>query len=393
MSWKPSTAPSTAARSTDYAFAIAATTVAALITLLATRWLEDFPLLILVTAVMASALRGGTGPGFLATALSGVAIFSATHFLASRFAIPPVNAGDEVLRLVIFLFVATGISLLAGARRRAECERDELLVREQAARGEAEAANAAKDRFLAAVSHELRNPLAAILSWASLLRGARVDDGTMRRAVDATERNARCLARLVDDLLDVSRIVTGKFRLEAHATQVVPVVEAAIETVAPAADSKHIAVDRAIDPQVGLVWADPDRLQQVVWNLLSNAVKFTPEGGRIGVHLARVGGHVELAVTDTGRGIAANVLAHVFEPFWQAEAGDRRMGGLGLGLGIVRHLVELHGGTVAAESGGPGRGASFKVTLPSIRSTEARQTGRGNSVGFPGVPLRHTIFS
>ena len=368
MSWKRSTALFTrSAASADYAFAIATTSIAILVTLLATRWLEDFPLLILVTAVMASALRGGTGPGLVAMTLSGLAIFVAAHFFASRFAIPPVNASDEIVRLVIFVVVATGISLLAGARRRAERERDVLLVREKAAREEAEAANAAKDRFLAAVSHELRNPLAAILSWSSLARTA-TDEATIRRAFEATERNAKSLARLVEDLLDVSRIVTGTFRLEPRAVDPVPVVAAAIETVAAAAESKHITVDRVVDPGAVLVRADPDRLQQIVWNLVANAVKFTPEHGRVSVHVTYTVDHVEIRVTDTGRGIGPEVLPHVFEPFWQAEVGDRRMGGLGLGLGIVRHLVELHGGTVAARSAGIGRGASFTVTLPLIPS-------------------------
>lgn len=384
MSWKRSAALSIGSViSAEYVFAIAVTCVAVLITLLATQWLEDFPLLILVTAVMASALRGGTGPGLVATALSGLAIFVAAHFLASRFAIPPVNAGDEIVRLVIFLVVATGISLLAGARQRAERERDELLVREKLARQEAQAANIAKDRFLAAVSHELRNPLAAILSWTSLLRATSGEDATIRRALEATERNTKSLARLVEDLLDVSQIVAGKFRLEARAIDLVPVVDAALETVAAAAESKHITLDRVLDPGTGVVWADPDRLQQVVWNLLSNAVKFTPEHGRVGVHLVRAGDHAELDVTDTGRGIVPEVLPHVFEPFWQAEAGDRRMGGLGLGLGIVRHLVELHGGTVAARSAGAGRGASFTVTLPLMGDDETTHVGHRQAAGLP----------
>jgi signal transduction histidine kinase len=369
MSWKRSTVHSiTASHRTRYAFAVAAICVAVPITLLATRWLEDFPLLILITAVMASALRGGTGPGLLATALSGLAIFGATHFLARRFAIPPVNAGGEVVRLVIFLVVATGISLLAGARQRAEGERDLLLVREKTARAEAEAANGAKDRFLAAVSHELRTPLAAILSWASLLRGTAGCDETIRRALDAIERNAKSQARLVDDLLDVSRIVAGKLRLETRPTNLVPIIEAAVATLASAADAKHIRLHAAIDPDTGLVWGDPDRLLQVIWNLVSNAVKFTPEHGHISLHLTRVGPHAEVAVADTGPGIAAGLLQHVFEPFWQAKtgSGNQHTAGLGLGLAIVHQLVELHAGTVAVESRGAGQGTIFRVTIPLI---------------------------
>jgi signal transduction histidine kinase len=247
----------TAARRNAYLFVLAATSVAVLVTLLATRWLEDFPLLILLTAVMASALHGGTGPGLLATAISGAAIFAATHLLATRFAIPPVNASDEVVRLVIFLFVATGFTFLAGARQRAERERDLLLVREQAARAEAEAANGAKDRFLAAVSHELRNPLAAILSWASLMRSTTLDDRTLRHGLEAIDRNARSQARLIGDLLDVSRIVAGKLRLAPSPVDLAPVIEAALDTVAHAAEGKRIDVDVALDPDTGRVHGDP----------------------------------------------------------------------------------------------------------------------------------------
>ena len=383
MSWKRSTEhPVTTARITRYAFAVATTCTAVPLTLLVTRWLEDFPLLILITAVMASALGGGTGPGLLATALSGLAIFGATHFLASIFAIPPVNAGDEVVRLVIFLFVATGISLLAGARQRAERERDLLLVRERNARAEAEAANGAKDRFLAAVSHELRGPLAPILSWASLLRRTTGCDETIRRALDVIERNAKSQARLVDDLLDVSCIVAGKLRLETRPTNLVPIVDAAIATVASAADAKHIDLQAAIDPDTGLVWADPDRLLQIVWNLVSNAVKFTPEHGHVSLHLTRVGPHAELVVADTGPGIPRELLPHVFEPFWQAEPHSHRRGGLGLGLTIVRELVELHGGTVVAQSRDAGHGTIFRVTIPLMGTREqAGHVARSNAAG------------
>jgi signal transduction histidine kinase/CheY-like chemotaxis protein len=351
-----------------YVFAIAATGLAVLGTLVVTRWLEDFPLLILLTAVMVSSLHGGAGPGLVATALSGLAILGATHFLATDFQIPRVNLGDEVVRLIIFLFVASGISTLAGARRRAERERDSLLVREQAARERAEEASWAKDRFLATVSHELRNPLAAILSWASLLRRGAVDGQRARRGLEAIERSAKMQARLIDDLLDVSRIVAGKLKLDVRSTDLVPVIASALDTVRPAAEAKHLQLDVALDPATGLVKGDPDRLQQIMWNLLSNSIKFTPDGGSVWVNLERFNRQAELRVSDTGQGIAPELLPHLFEPFWQAETNlNRRTAGLGLGLTIVRHLVELHGGTVVAHSKGAGKGALFRVTIPLIQ--------------------------
>jgi signal transduction histidine kinase len=320
---------------------------------------------------MASGLRGGAGPGLVATGLAGLAILGATHFLAATFHIPRVNLGDEVVRLIIFLLVASGISALAGARRRAERERDALLVRERLAREQAEEASLAKDRFLATVSHELRNPLAAILSWASLVRGGAADEERVRRAFQAIERNAKLQARLVDDLLDVSRIAAGKLELNVGPVDLAPVILAALDTVRPAAEAKQVSLEVALDPATGLVRGDPDRLQQVVWNLLSNAIKFTAEGGTVTTTLERFNLHAELRITDTGRGIAPDVLPHLFEPFWQAD-DDRRRGrsGLGLGLAIVRHLVESHGGTVAAHSRGPGWGAVFRVTIPLTETNE-----------------------
>jgi signal transduction histidine kinase len=366
-------APSRRTEGASYLFAIAATGLAVLLTLLLTRWLEDFPLLILLTAVMASSLRGGTGPGLLATALSGCAILGATHFLATAFAIPRVNLSDEVVRLIILLSVASGISALAGARRRAERERDVLLIRERAAREQAEDASWAKDRLLATVSHELRNPLAAILGWASLRRDCTLDEHT-RRACRAIERHAKMQARLTDDLLDVSRFAAGKLQLDVRPLDLVPVIEAALDVVRPAAEAKRVQVHIALDPTTGFVNGDPDRLQQVVWNLLSNAIKFTPEEGSVWVTLGRVGGVAELRVSDSGQGIAPEALLRVFEPFWQAVPVDNRaLRGLGLGLAIVRDLVELHGGTVVTHSGGIGKGATVRVAIPLARPGESIQ--------------------
>jgi signal transduction histidine kinase len=360
-----------------YTFAVVATCVGVSITLIATHWLEDFPLLILLTVIMASGLRGGAGPAILSTTLSVVAALGLTHHLAESFHIPRVNARDEVIRLVIFVFVATGISVLAGARRRAESERDYLLVQERRAREAAETASLAKDRFLATVSHELRNPLAAILGWTRLLRVAD-DEQVTARAIAAIERSARTQAHLVADLLDVSRIVTGKLTLDVHPTDLVPVIEAALDTVRPAADAKHIHLETKLDAATGPVNGDADRLQQIVWNLLANAVKFTADGGTVSVTLGLFNSDAELCIVDTGEGIAPELLPRLFEPFWQGEGRDGQRGrGLGLGLAIVRHLVELHGGTVAAHSQGIGTGALFRVTIPLMRADAAVDHGAG----------------
>jgi light-regulated signal transduction histidine kinase (bacteriophytochrome)/CheY-like chemotaxis protein len=247
----------------------------------------------------------------------------------------------------------------------ADAERRELLDSERAARGEAERASRLKDEFLATLSHELRTPLNAIIGWSVLLRGADVDNADLAEGMDAIERNARVQAQLVEDLLDVSRIIAGKVRLDVQHVELAPVVEASVAALAPAAHNKQVRLQKVIDPRASAVWGDPARLQQVIWNLLSNAIKFTPKGGRVQVSVALVGSHVELGVTDSGMGIAPEFLPHVFDRFRQADATTtRRFGGLGLGLAIVRHLVELHGGTVEARSGGPGTGATFTVRLP-----------------------------
>ncbi|MDZ7990852.1 MAG: PAS domain S-box protein [Nostoc sp. EfeVER01] len=250
-------------------------------------------------------------------------------------------------------------------RKQAEQEREELLKREQAARADAETANRMKDEFLATLSHELRTPLNAILGWAQLLRTRKFDQATTGRALETIERNARSLTQLIEDVLDVSRIIRGTLHLSRERVELVPLVEAAIDTVYPAAQAKEINIKCKFDPKVEVVVGDANRLQQVVWNLLSNAVKFTPKGGRVDVQLECIESYVQIRVSDTGAGIAAEFLPHVFERFRQADSSSTRShGGLGLGLAIVRHLVELHGGTVLAESPGIGQGATFVVSLP-----------------------------
>jgi signal transduction histidine kinase/ActR/RegA family two-component response regulator len=250
------------------------------------------------------------------------------------------------------------------ARQAAE-ERRHLLEGEQFARSEAERANSMKDEFLATVSHELRTPLNAILGWANLLRTGSMTAAQVRQGIEVIERNARAQTQLIEDLLDMSRIISGKMRLDIQSVDPGAVVEAAIETVRPAAEAKGIRLSTLLDPGAGSVNGDPSRLQQVVWNLLSNAIKFTARDGRVQVVLERVNSHIEIAVGDTGVGIKPEFLPHVFDRFRQEKAAPTRSAtGLGLGLSIVKHLVELHGGSVRAISAGEGQGATFTVCLP-----------------------------
>jgi PAS domain S-box-containing protein len=271
--------------------------------------------------------------------------------------ISQIEVGGEKLYTVIIRDITL--------RKRAEAERDELLVRERAARAEAETANRAKDSFLAMISHELRTPLSPILAWSRMLRQGKVDDEKMRRALDVIERSARTQAQLIEDMLDVSRIVSGKLRMQVRPVLIRPVIEAAVDTVRPAAEAKNVRLHVVLDTDVAPVLGDAERLQQVVWNLLSNAVKFTPKGGRVQVALERVNSHVEIAVADNGQGIRPETLPFIFERFRQGETGTTRThGGLGLGLAIVKHILEAHGGTIHAESAGEGKGAVFTVKLP-----------------------------
>ena len=260
-------------------------------------------------------------------------------------------------------------------RKRAEAELERLLVSEKHSRAQAEEASRLKDEFLAVVSHELRSPLNAITGWASLLLMRQHDDQT-KHAIETILRNAQTQTQLIADLLDVSRIVTGQLRLNVRSFKVIPVVEAAIEVVRPAADAKSIRIETIFDPSSGPVAGDPDRMQQIFWNLLSNAVKFTPRGGRIQVRLQRIDSHVEIVVSDTGRGVDPKLLPFIFERFRQGDSSTtREHGGLGLGLAIVRHLVELHGGVVNAYSDGPGKGTEFIIQLPAMVSTRGQEAG------------------
>jgi len=252
-------------------------------------------------------------------------------------------------------------------RKRMESERERLLSSAQAAQKEAEQANRLKDEFLATASHELRTPLTAVVGWSRMLRTGKLDAENSARALEAIERNATLQTKLIDDLLDVSRIITGKLILDRRAIEMAHVLSDAVNTVRPAADAKHITIVTSFDAETGPVLGDANRLQQVVWNLLSNAVKFTPKNGRIEVGLQRVNSQAEISVRDSGEGISSEFLPYVFDRFRQGDGKTTRLhSGLGLGLAIVRQLVELHGGTVNAHSDGPGRGATFEMRLPVL---------------------------
>src|SRR4029077_10267835 len=222
-------------------------------------------------------------------------------------------------------------------------------------------ANRLKDEFLATLSHELRTPLNAILGYANMIKSGAVAFENQQRAIDTIERNARSLAKLVEDVLDVSRIISGKMRLQVQPVNIGDLVRHTVDAMLPAAAAKSLRVETAIDDDLPVFQGDADRLQQIAWNLISNAVKFTPRGGHIGVDVHRAGLQIEIVVCDNGIGIAAAFLPHVFERFRQGESGIRRPGGLGLGLNITKQLVELHGGTIAIESEGEGKGATFTV--------------------------------
>ncbi|MEK6333616.1 MAG: ATP-binding protein [Acidobacteriota bacterium] len=250
-------------------------------------------------------------------------------------------------------------------RKRAEEERRLLLESAQAARAEADTANTVKDEFLATVSHELRTPLTSILGWSNLLASGNLDEQGSKRAIETILRNARAQTQLIDDLLDISRIITGKLRLDVRPVELARMIEAVVDGVRPAAEARNIHLQTELDPLICAVSVDPDRIQQIISNLLSNAIKFTPEGGRVEVRLERLHSDAEITISDTGQGIDPELLLHIFDRFRQADSSiTRRHGGLGLGLSIVRQLVEMHGGTVTAESPGAGEGTVLKVIFP-----------------------------
>ncbi|HET7217187.1 MAG TPA: response regulator [Vicinamibacterales bacterium] len=283
------------------------------------------------------------------------------------------------------------------AMARAEEERRLLLEREQHARREAQAANRAKDEFLATLSHELRTPLNAILGWTQLLASGQLTDAMAGRAIEIIERNTRLQVQLIDDLLDISRIITGKLRLEPRPVRVRTVVDAAVESVLPSATAKGVVLLRDSGDSDDAILCDPARMQQVISNLLSNAIKFTPDGGTVTLSERRDGAEIVLTVTDTGAGIEAEFLPHVFDRFRQQDpASTREHGGLGLGLSIVRHLVQQHGGSIEAASEGEGRGATFTVRLPlspvAPEDTPSADSGEPEAAaGLPSLEGVHVL--
>ncbi len=358
------------------AYGIGAGSVAAALALTLLLWnrIEPQATPLFLAAVAVTAWRCGKYPSLFATFL---AVLSIDYFFN-----PPLYAFeisiDNAASATVFALAALLISWIDSERKNALRERDRILMSERKARRAAEEANRAKDTFLAMVTHELRAPLNTILGWTNLLGKGTLDEEKIRHALAVIERSAQTQARLVEDLLDISRIRTGKFHLNARPIELCAVVDAAIESVSPAIAAKRIRLHRESDEQIGLISGDAERLQQVVWNLLSNAVKFTPEEGLIEIRLERAGNCARLTIYDTGAGIRKEFLPFVFDSFRQADETDKaRHKGLGLGLAIVRHLVEAHGGTVSAMSAGENLGATFAVELPLLAAEihSGEQTG------------------
>ena len=302
----------------------------------------------------------------------------------------PLEIGLNPIRTNEGLMVLSSIVDIT-ERKGAEREREELLSAERVARSEAERASRMKDEFVATLSHELRTPLSAILGWAQMLRSGQSEPHELERGLEIIERNSRVQTQIIEDLLDMSRIISGKIRLDVQQVNLSEVIEAALTTVRPAAEAKGIRLQAMLDPRVGPVRGDASRLQQIVWNLLSNAIKFTGRGGRVQAALELVNSHVEIIVSDTGEGIRPEFLPFVFERFRQADASTtRRHSGLGLGLAIVKQLVELHGGTVRAHSPGANQGATFIVALPLMvvhgRAEPERAHPRVAATAAPSLP-------
>ena len=318
---------------------------------------------------------------------------TARRFGSTATSRPSTTRRNEVAKSVTVVIEVTD-------RKRAEREREQLLKQEKAARAEAEAANRSKDEFLAVVSHELRNPVYAILGYTRLLRLGKADASQIRKTADILERNGKMQLQLIEDLLDSARIISGKLKLEVQPVSLSRVITAALDVVRPAAQAKGIELRSDLEPLAGQITGDPDRLQQVVWNLLSNAIKFTPQSGRVELRMDNAGHHVRITVKDTGKGIEPEFLPFCFDRFRQSDSSSaRRFGGLGLGLSLVKQLVELHGGTIEATSDGLGRGATFTVTLPQhaaqtdtfFRSDHARRRSakRGWMTRFSSTRFRH----
>lgn len=371
-------------KETAASFALGMGTVAAALALnlILGNWIEPRATTLFLAAVVVTAWLGGKYPSLFATILAVLAI--------DFFFVPPLYSFElsfeNAVNAVVFVGVAFLISWIDDERKRAVKERDLLLESEREARCAAEEANRAKDEFLAMVTHELRSPLNAILGWTQMLKKETLDRTQTSRGLDVIERNTRTQVQLVEDLLDISRIRAGKFRVSAEPIDLCPVVDDAIESIAASLAAKHIRLLRNLDEQIGKINGDGERLRQIVWNILSNAVKFTPEGGQIEVRLTRANNHALLKIYDNGAGISPDFLPFVFDSFRQSdEGGKAKHKGLGLGLAIVRHLVEAQGGSVRAHSEGIGLGATFTVELPLLAatsSTEKTHSGDGANLEY-----------
>ncbi|HEY1686177.1 MAG TPA: HAMP domain-containing sensor histidine kinase [Tepidisphaeraceae bacterium] len=356
-------------RAWKYAAAVLLVASGVGLNLLLTRKVEPSAAPLLFAAVLIAAWQGGWGPGLLATALASL---SDDYFFIPPLHILTLNVAVMV-RLAVFLSVALLTSYLTSRMQQAR-------IAERDARLEAEEANRNKDRFLAVTSHELRSPLSAMLLWSDLMAKQGVSDESAREGVEVIQRNIEVLRVLIDDLFDVARIAAGKISLVARPLDVAKPLISAIEAVHLAAEKKRIKLEVSIDAERGLVNADSLRIQQVATNLLTNAVKFTPESGTINVQLRSDRRHIRLCISDTGCGIAVHDLPRVFDRFWQAnENGQEGSRGLGLGLSIAKHLVELHGGSIAVESDGEGCGTTFTVELPVQEDRAANVTSLENS--------------
>ena len=299
--------------------------------------------------------------------LETVRVSRSGHPVTVEITVSPVRNGKgEIIG-------ASKIARDISARKEVEVARAELHKSEQQARKIAEEASLAKDEFLAQVSHELRNPLNSILGWANMMRQGKVKDEEITRGLETIERNTRHQIRLVEDLLDISRAIKGQIHLNVQPVEIGKVIDAALDSIRPAIEAKSLELRTQIKTRGSIIDADPDRFQEILWNLLSNAVKFTPKGGKIEFNVERFEHHLEVVISDSGVGIDPEFLPLAFERFRQAkQPADRKVGGLGLGLAIVRHLVELHGGTVTASSAGQGQGAAFRITLPSKTTTSGQ---------------------
>ena len=320
-----------------------------------------------IASLLAALLVGRAARRAISSPILELAENARTVSERSDFGVRAVARGKDEVGVLVATFneMLDGLQRRDAELRRVQAELERRVEERTQLLREAEEANSLKDQFLATLSHELRTPLNAIVGWTALLMQGNLDSATATKAISIVDRNARAQTKLIEDVLDVSRIVSGKLHMAARAVDPGTVVRAAVESVSHAASAKRIRLAVEIDPAAGRVSGDPDRLQQVVWNLLSNAIKFTPNGGAVTVRVAHSDNHVSIEVEDTGAGIAPGFLPHVFERFRQADASTTRAhGGLGLGLAIVRHLVEMHGGTVKVASEGPGKGSTFTVALP-----------------------------